>query len=109
MSVTSFQILCQVPRLLRRGELLATLHQLDEEEDINKVLKYFSYEHFYVIYCKVRPRLASSIPVSHAHIPSINVFQGYIGLEVTIKRSLSRCSPLTPYWLGPLIECDLEL
>ena len=37
-----------------RGELLATLHQLDEEEDINKVLKYFSYEHFYVIYCKVR-------------------------------------------------------
>lgn len=43
-----------------RGELLATLHQLDEEEDINKVLKYFSYEHFYVIYCKVRaaPRLS---------------------------------------------------
>lgn len=36
-----------------RGELLTTLHQLDEEEDINKVLKYFSYEHFYVIYCKV--------------------------------------------------------
>ncbi|XP_057417893.1 serine/threonine protein phosphatase 2A regulatory subunit B''beta-like [Lotus japonicus] len=24
----------------------------DEEEDINKVLRYFSYEHFYVIYCK---------------------------------------------------------
>ena len=38
---------------VRSGELLATLHQLDEEEDINKVLKYFSYEHFYVIYCKV--------------------------------------------------------
>lgn len=37
-----------------RGELLTTLHQLDEEEDINKVLKYFSYEHFYVIYCKVQ-------------------------------------------------------
>lgn len=27
---------------------------LDKEDDINKVLKYFSYEHFYVIYCKVR-------------------------------------------------------
>ena len=37
-----------------RGDLLGTLHQLDDEEDINKVLKYFSYEHFYVIYCKVR-------------------------------------------------------
>ena len=25
---------------------------LDAEEDINAVLRYFSYEHFYVIYCK---------------------------------------------------------
>ncbi len=25
---------------------------LDEEEDINQVMDYFSYEHFYVIYCK---------------------------------------------------------
>ena len=39
----------------RRGDLLHALTLLDEEEDINKVLKYFSYEHFYVIYCKVRP------------------------------------------------------
>ena len=37
-----------------RGDLLHALTLLDEEEDINKVLKYFSYEHFYVIYCKVR-------------------------------------------------------
>ena len=36
-----------------RGDLLAALRQLDEEEDVNKVLRYFSYEHFYVIYCKV--------------------------------------------------------
>lgn len=36
-----------------RGDLLHALTLLDEEEDINKVLKYFSYEHFYVIYCKV--------------------------------------------------------
>mmetsp|Transcript_27528 Transcript_27528/g.44795 ORF Transcript_27528/g.44795 Transcript_27528/m.44795 type:complete len:574 (+) Transcript_27528:137-1858(+) len=26
--------------------------QLDEEEDVNAVTEYFSYEHFYVIYCK---------------------------------------------------------
>ncbi|XP_032229153.2 serine/threonine-protein phosphatase 2A regulatory subunit B'' subunit beta isoform X2 [Nematostella vectensis] len=28
------------------------LASLEEEEDINEVLEYFSYEHFYVIYCK---------------------------------------------------------
>lgn len=25
---------------------------LEEEEDINQIMAYFSYEHFYVIYCK---------------------------------------------------------
>ncbi|KAJ1295192.1 hypothetical protein BS78_01G205400 [Paspalum vaginatum] len=39
-------------RELKRGNLIAAFQQLDEEEDINKVLRYFSYEHFYVIYCK---------------------------------------------------------
>uniref|UniRef100_A0A0D9XKK6 EF-hand domain-containing protein n=1 Tax=Leersia perrieri TaxID=77586 RepID=A0A0D9XKK6_9ORYZ len=39
-------------RELKRGNLIAAMQQLDEEEDINKVLRYFSYEHFYVIYCK---------------------------------------------------------
>lgn len=39
-------------RDLKRGGLLRTLQMLDEEEDINKVLDFFSYEHFYVIYCK---------------------------------------------------------
>ena len=37
-----------------RGDLLSALQQLDKEDDVNKVLRYFSYEHFYVIYCKVR-------------------------------------------------------
>ncbi|XP_059628484.1 serine/threonine protein phosphatase 2A regulatory subunit B''beta-like isoform X2 [Cornus florida] len=37
---------------LRRGDLIAAMQHADEEEDINKVLRYFSYEHFYVIYCK---------------------------------------------------------
>ncbi|BDA42548.1 probable serine/threonine protein phosphatase 2A regulator [Coccomyxa sp. Obi] len=39
-------------RDLKRGDLLSALMQLDKEDDVNKVLKYFSYEHFYVIYCK---------------------------------------------------------
>lgn len=28
------------------------LQLLEEEEDINQIMAYFSYEHFYVIYCK---------------------------------------------------------
>ena len=39
--------------MLSGGDLLEALRQLDEEDDVNKALKYFSYEHFYVIYCKV--------------------------------------------------------
>ncbi|XP_031109586.1 serine/threonine protein phosphatase 2A regulatory subunit B''beta-like [Ipomoea triloba] len=39
-------------RELKRSDLISALQHADEEEDINKVLRYFSYEHFYVIYCK---------------------------------------------------------
>lgn len=39
-------------RELKRGNLIDSLRHADDEEDINKVLRYFSYEHFYVIYCK---------------------------------------------------------
>ncbi|KAI4345817.1 hypothetical protein L6164_012909 [Bauhinia variegata] len=39
-------------RELKRGKLIAAMQHADEEDDINKVLRYFSYEHFYVIYCK---------------------------------------------------------
>lgn len=37
---------------LRRSNLLQIIQTLEEEEDINQVTQYFSYEHFYVIYCK---------------------------------------------------------
>ena len=37
---------------LRRSNLLSVISILEDEEDINKVTAYFSYEHFYVIYCK---------------------------------------------------------
>jgi serine/threonine-protein phosphatase 2A regulatory subunit B'' len=39
-------------RQVRRSDLLAAFEQVDEEEDINKVTRYFSYEHFYVLYCR---------------------------------------------------------
>ena len=35
-----------------RGDLLEALHEVESEEDVNHCLRYFSYEHFYVIYCK---------------------------------------------------------
>ncbi|KAA8495568.1 Serine/threonine protein phosphatase 2A regulatory subunit B''beta [Porphyridium purpureum] len=35
-----------------RLRMLETLMDLDEEEDINKERNYFSYEHFYVLYCR---------------------------------------------------------
>jgi len=39
-------------RQIRRSDLLSAFQQVDEEEDINKVTRYFSYEHFYVLYCR---------------------------------------------------------
>ncbi|XP_054822909.1 probable serine/threonine protein phosphatase 2A regulatory subunit B''delta [Prosopis cineraria] len=39
-------------RELKRSNIIDAMQHADEEEDINKVLRYFSYEHFYVIYCK---------------------------------------------------------
>ena len=37
---------------LRRSNFLNMLKVLEVEEDINRITDYFSYEHFYVIYCK---------------------------------------------------------
>lgn len=37
---------------LRRSNFLSVLQSLEDEQDINSVTDYFSYEHFYVIYCK---------------------------------------------------------
>jgi Ca2+-binding EF-hand superfamily protein len=39
-------------RELKKSDLLSAFKQCEVEEDINKVLRFFSYEHFYVIYCK---------------------------------------------------------
>lgn len=39
-------------RQIRRSDLVAAFQLVDEEEDINKVTRYFSYEHFYVLYCR---------------------------------------------------------
>ncbi|EDV21934.1 uncharacterized protein TRIADDRAFT_29944 [Trichoplax adhaerens] len=37
---------------LRKSNFLIVLRLLEDETDINQITDYFSYEHFYVIYCK---------------------------------------------------------
>ncbi|XP_072252691.1 serine/threonine-protein phosphatase 2A regulatory subunit B'' subunit beta isoform X2 [Leuresthes tenuis] len=37
---------------LRKSNFLQNVALLDQEEDVNQLTEYFSYEHFYVIYCK---------------------------------------------------------
>lgn len=37
---------------LRNSNFLKVVKLLEEEDDINQITEYFSYEHFYVIYCK---------------------------------------------------------
>ena len=44
---------CQITsRQVRKSNLLSVFQQVDEEEDINTVTSYVSYEHFYVLYCR---------------------------------------------------------
>mmetsp|Transcript_28275 Transcript_28275/g.69942 ORF Transcript_28275/g.69942 Transcript_28275/m.69942 type:complete len:561 (+) Transcript_28275:58-1740(+) len=37
---------------IQKSNLVTVLHNVGEEPDINQILDYFSYEHFYVCYCK---------------------------------------------------------
>jgi serine/threonine-protein phosphatase 2A regulatory subunit B'' len=39
-------------RDLKQSNFIKILGDVDEEEDINKIRDYFSYEHFYVLYCR---------------------------------------------------------
>jgi serine/threonine-protein phosphatase 2A regulatory subunit B'' len=39
-------------RMLRKSGVVEAFTKVDLEEDINKVTEFFSYEHFYVLYCR---------------------------------------------------------
>lgn len=39
-------------RDIKRGKLLQAIQSVEMNEDVNSCTKFFSYEHFYVIYCK---------------------------------------------------------
>jgi len=40
-------------REFKISKIMKAILQLDEEEDINKIRDYFSYEHFYVLYVRM--------------------------------------------------------
>ena len=44
--------MCLDPLRINPWFCFQTLALLDDEDDINQVVDFFSYEHFYVIYCK---------------------------------------------------------
>jgi len=56
------------------GSLLESLWHSQFEADINKILKFFSYEHFYVIYCKFW-----ELDEDHDQRISLAEFQNYDG------------------------------
>lgn len=39
-------------REVQASNLMDEFMHVDEETDINRVVEYFSYEHFYVLYCR---------------------------------------------------------
>ena len=38
-------------RDFKNSKFIPTLMEVDREDDINKIRDFFSYEHFYVLYC----------------------------------------------------------
>ena len=89
------------------------MQQLDKEDDVNKVLRYFSYEHFYVIYCKVRVdmrtctlRLTMPMTMQKCLSPFHICLQACTCLaELTVKDSLA---PRTEVTLDDLRSCADE-
>jgi len=67
-------------RELRRSGLLTTLAAIDLEADIKKSLDLFSYEHFYVVYCKFW-----ELDTDHDMIIDTEDFSRYAGAALTRK------------------------
>ena len=55
----------------RHSAVSEVLFQLDDESDINLARDFFSYNHFYVIWCAVQPRAASCRPTPPHAAPCI--------------------------------------
>eukprot|EP00002_Diphylleia_rotans_P025332 TRINITY_DN5002_c0_g1_i1.p1 TRINITY_DN5002_c0_g1~~TRINITY_DN5002_c0_g1_i1.p1 ORF type:complete len:555 (+),score=106.73 TRINITY_DN5002_c0_g1_i1:54-1718(+) len=63
---------------LKKSNLVKVFDQLDSEQDINRILEYFSYEHFYVLYCKFW-----ELDTDHDHVINQNDLQKYASHSLT--------------------------
>lgn len=52
MLLTQMMTVRSVIGISNKSNLVRVLQEVDEEDDINKIRDYFSYEHFYVLYCR---------------------------------------------------------
>lgn len=59
-------------RQFKQSDLIQVLQSVDQEEEINKITRYFSYEHFYVLYCRFwELGMVSQCIASHTHTHTI--------------------------------------
>eukprot|EP01017_Pseudomicrothorax_dubius_P007162 TRINITY_DN12175_c0_g2_i12.p1 TRINITY_DN12175_c0_g2~~TRINITY_DN12175_c0_g2_i12.p1 ORF type:complete len:417 (-),score=102.99 TRINITY_DN12175_c0_g2_i12:55-1305(-) len=72
------------------SNLFDALMHVDREEDINKVRNYFSYEHFYVLYCKFW-----ELDTDHDFLISKDDFSRYAGYTLS-KKVLDRIFSQAP-------------
>lgn len=67
-------------RDFKNSNFYEALTDVDKEEDINKVRNYFSYEHFYVLYCKFY-----ELDTDHDYLISKEDFSRYAGYTLSKK------------------------
>ena len=67
-------------REMKRSNLMNTMVLLDKEPDINKVLDFFSYEHFYVLYCKFW-----ELDTNHDHVIDKEDLLRYANYSLTFR------------------------
>ncbi|CAD6185242.1 unnamed protein product [Caenorhabditis auriculariae] len=90
---------------LRRGGVLQAIRDLAVEDDINKSLRYFSYEHFYVAYCKFW-----EIDTDHdlkINRKDLAAHAGGALVPLVVERIFSGAVCMTPANGGPLEEIGL--
>ena len=67
-------------RDFKNSNLFEILTEVDREDDINKIRQYFSYEHFYVLYCRF-----SELDSDHDFIIDKEDFSRYEGHALSRK------------------------
>ena len=67
-------------RDFKTSNLVSTFFEVDQEDDINKIRDFFSYEHFYVLYCRFW-----ELDTDHDFLISREDFSRYEGYALSAK------------------------